>query len=158
MIKPAGECGTGKGESRRAVRAAIASRYPPGGSARGETDGRVRVARRWRLVGRQFGRIAAVSQLFSVLLFPQLFSTLHCAFRSALADALPVYQPPDRPLLPLRPCPRDPKASLRYTANFSLLSLFRRRTKRQRRLSRSPEKPSLSFLCERTERSSYGKK
>lgn len=41
------------------------------------------VAREWRLVGRQFGRIATVSQLFSVLLFPQLFSTLHCAFRSA---------------------------------------------------------------------------
>lgn len=42
-------------------------------------DGR---ARRWRLVGRQFGRIAAVSRLFSVLLFPQLFSTLRCAFRT----------------------------------------------------------------------------
>lgn len=34
--------------------------------------------REWR----QFGRIAAVSQLFSVLLFPLLFSTLRCAFRS----------------------------------------------------------------------------
>lgn len=61
----------------------------------GEADGRARVARRWRLVGRQFGRIAAVSQLFSVLLFPQLFSTLHCALRSAPADALPVHRSPD---------------------------------------------------------------
>lgn len=56
---------------------------PLGGLARGEADGRARVAWQWRLVGRQFGRIAAVSQLFSVLLFPQLFSTLHCAFRSS---------------------------------------------------------------------------
>lgn len=67
----------------------------PGGLAGERHGGRARVARRWRLVGRQFGRIAAVSQLFSVLLFPQLFSTLHCALRSAPADALPVRRPPD---------------------------------------------------------------
>ena len=53
--------------------------------------------------------------------------------------------------------PLDAKASLRYTTNFSLLSLFRRRT-RQRRPSRSPEKASCSFLLERTLSGGYGKK
>lgn len=91
---------------------------PPGELARDEADGRARVARRWRLVGRQFGRIAAVSQLFSVLLFPQLFSTLHCAFRSNPRWRL-AGPPSVRPLpFPPRPWPLNAKASHRLRRTF----------------------------------------
>lgn len=134
MIKPAGH-GAGRGKKQRtSVRPELRRDIPPEGW-RGEKP---MAAREWRLVGRQFGRIAAVSQLFSVLLFPQLFSTLHCASRSASRrrlTGLPTAAPDRYRSPPLRLClliRHEAKASLRYTANFSLLSLFRRRTKRQR--------------------------
>lgn len=138
-------------ESRRAVRPGLHRDIPPEGWRGGEADGRVRVARRWRLVGRQFGRIAAVSQLFSVLLFPQLFSTLHCAFRSAPADVLPVHQPLDHPPFASRPCPLDTRraSTIRRTFRYYRFSADER-SGNDGRADHRKKHPSLSSP-ERTE-------
>lgn len=121
----------------------------PGGLARGEADGRVRVALGWAAVWKNCSSFATVfrssvpSTVFHApLCFPK-------RPRRRLAG-LPIVGPLS--FSPLRPWPPlDAKASFRYTANFSLLSLFRRRTKRQRWPSRSPEKASFYFLPVRTE-------
>lgn len=124
MIKLGG-CGRReRAENRRAT--GIASRYPPEGW-RGEKP---MAACEWRLVGRQFGRIAAVSQLFSVLLFPQLFSTLHCASRSVPADALPVYRLSDRfrspPCVHGHPSTRKRAFAIRRTFRYYRFSVDER--------------------------------
>jgi len=81
-----------------------------------------------RSVGRQFGRIAAVSQLFSVLLFPQLFSTLHCAFRTR---PLVRAGEPDRSHPPLTSTPPRCEGELRtatYGELFVIIAFANERT------------------------------
>jgi len=106
-------------------------------------------AREWRGDGAWLGGSLEELQQFRNC-FP-FFCSLNCFPRSTvLSEASPPTpcQSTDHRTIPV---PLDVKASHRYTTNFSLLSLFRRRTKRQRRPSRSPEKASFSFLFERIE-------
>ncbi|KYM97427.1 hypothetical protein ALC62_11719, partial [Cyphomyrmex costatus] len=124
----------------------------PGGSA-GEKP---TAAREWHGDGAWLGGSLEELQQFRNC-FP-FFCSLNCFPRSTVLCEAPPPTPcrsTDHRTLrpfPLHPfCPLDAKASLRYTTNFSLLSLFRRRTKQQRRPSRSPEKASFSFQLERTE-------
>lgn len=147
MIKPAGHGAERGRRNRRAVRPGLHRDISP------------------RRVGAGWSRWPRASSATMALGWAAVWkncSSFATVFRSSVPSTVfhaPLCFPKQPPLtlyrstkplpFPRRPCPS--KASHRYTANFSLLSLFRRRTKRQRRLNRSPEKASFSFLPECTE-------
>lgn len=111
--------------------------------------------REWRGGGASLGGSLEELQQFRNC-FP-FFCSLNCFPRSTvLSEAASPPTPcrsADRRTALIPPSSIPPRCeSLRYTANFSLLSLFRRRTKRQRRPSRSPEKASFSLSPPRTYR------